>query len=322
MRQVRIHRFGGPEEMVLEELPTPEPGAGQALVRVEASGVNFVDVYQRTGLYPGELPRALGMEGAGVIETVGSGVSHVRKGDRVAWAMYPGSYATHAVIDASRLIPIPAALSFEQAAAAMLQGMTAHFLSHSTYPLGDEDTCLVHAAAGGVGRLLVQMAKRRGAKVIATCSASKVSIPKEAGADHVIAYDEEDFAAAVRKLEPDGVQVVYDSVGRATFDGSIDSLAMRGMMVLFGAASGPVDPIDPQLLNRKGSLFLTRPSLGHYTKERGELVWRAHDLLGWIAAGAITLKIDRTLPLREVAEAHRLLESRATAGKIVLLPHG
>lgn len=322
MQVVRIHEFGGPEVLRLEEVPTPAPGAGQALVRVSAIGVNFVDIYRRLGLYRIQLPHALGSEGAGTVEAVGPGVTGLRAGDRVAWADVSGSYATHVVAPVERLVPVPEGLTFEQAAAAMLQGMTAHYLSHSCYPLKAGDTCLVHAAAGGVGQLLCQMAKMRGARVIGTVgSEAKVAVAREAGADEVVVYTERDFVAEARRFtDGKGVHVVYDSVGKDTFDRSLDCLALRGYLVLFGQASGPVPPFDPQVLNAKGSLFLTRPSLGHYTHTREELLGRANDVLGWIQSGRLRIRIDRTYPLSEAAEAQRALASRQTTGKVLLIP--
>ncbi len=322
MQAIRVHEYGGPEVMQLEELPAPRPGPGEARVKIEASGVNFIDVYHRTGLYPSALPTILGREGAGTVLEVGPGVTDVKAGDRVAWAMLPGSYATEGVFPAHRLVAVPASVSAEVAAAAMLQGMTAHYLSHSTYPLKAGTTCLVHAAAGGVGLLLCQMAKMRGARVIGTVSTeAKAQLAREAGAGEVILYTQQDFESETKRLtDGRGVDVVYDSVGRDTFDKSLNCLVPLGYLVLFGQSSGPVAPVDPQVLNDKGSLFLTRPSLAHYTPRREDLVWRAQDVLGWIGAGTLRVRIDRTYPLAEAARAHAALASRQTAGKVVLVP--
>lgn len=322
MHAIRIHTTGGPEVLRYEELPQPHPAAGQVLVRVAASGVNYIDIYHRSGLYPLPLPATLGQEGAGTVEAVGPGVVGIQPGDRVAWSGIPGSYADYILAPAERLVGVPAHLGLEQAAAAMLQGMTAHYLACTTYPLAAGETCLVHAAAGGVGLLLVQIAKLRGARVIGTVStAAKADLARQAGADYVIRYTEQDFEAEVRRITHGaGVQVVYDSVGRVTFEKSLNCLARRGMLVLFGQSSGPVPPFDPQILNQKGSLFLTRPSLAHYTATREELLSRAGEVLGWIAAGRLALRIHRTYPLARAAEAHRDLESRATSGKLLLIP--
>jgi NADPH2:quinone reductase len=322
MRAIRVHEFGGPEAMRLEELPTPKPADGQALVRLEAAGLNFIDVYQRTGAYKNPLPYGLGLEGAGVVEAVGSGVSTVRAGDRVAWTGVPGSYATHNVVPADRLVALPAGVDGRAGAAAMLQGMTAHYLAHSTYPLKPGDTCLVHAAAGGVGLLLCQMARRAGARVIGTVSTEeKAKLAHEAGAHDVILYTRQDFEAEVLRLTGGKkLQVIYDAVGRDTFEKGLNCLAMRGYMVLYGASSGPVAPLDPQVLNAKGSLFLTRPSLFHYIASREDLVRRAGEVLGWIQQGELKLRIGATFPLGEAAKAHRDLEGRRTTGKVLLIP--
>jgi NADPH2:quinone reductase len=322
MRAIRVHQFGGPEAMKLEELPTPKPGDGQALVRLEAAGVNFIDVYQRSGLYKNPLPYGLGLEGAGVVEAVGGGVTTVRPGDRVAWTGVPGSYATHNVVPADRLVALPTGVDARAGAAAMLQGMTAHYLAHSTYPLKHGDACLVHAAAGGVGLILCQMAKRAGARVIGTVSTEeKAKLAREAGADEIIFYTRQDLVAEVKRLTGGkGLQVVYDSVGKDTFEKGFECLAMRGYMVLYGASSGPVTPLDPQILNAKGSLFLTRPSLFHYIATREDLVRRAGDVLGWIQKGELKLRIGATFPLDQAAQAHRDLEGRKTTGKVLLIP--
>ncbi len=322
MRAVRIHQNGGPEVLRVEELPTPSPGPGEVLVRLEAAGVNFIDVYHRTGLYKVALPYALGLEGAGILEAIGSGVSDLRAGMRVAWPSAPGSYATHVAVAADRVVPVPADVDGRSAAALMLQGITAHYLSHSTRPLGPGVTCLVHAGAGGVGLLLIQMAKRRGARVLATVSTEeKAQLAREAGADELLLYAKEDFVAQTRLLTSGaGVQVVYDSVGKNTFEGSLDCLAPRGMLVLFGQSSGPVPPLDLQVLSKKGSLFLTRPSMAHYIATRDELLSRCRDLFEWVADGTLRLRIGATFPLADAAEAHRQLEGRKTTGKVLLLP--
>jgi NADPH2:quinone reductase len=322
MKAIRIDGFGGPEVLRIANVPDPSPGPGQIVVRVEAAGLNFIDVYHRTGLYPNPLPFVPGMEGAGVVTGLGPGVTAFREGDRVAWTGILGSYAERMLLPADRGIAVPPGLSTETAAALMLQGLTAHYLSTSTFPLAAGHTCLVHAAAGGVGLLLVQMAKRRGARVIGTVgTAAKAALAREAGADHVVLYAEEDFLEAVKRLTGGrGVDVVYDSVGKSTAERSLDCLAPRGMMVFFGNASGPVPPIDPLVLSRKGSLFLTRPNLVHYIGDRASLEARAADVLGDAAAGRLRVRIDRKYPLGAAAEAHRALEGRQTAGKVLLVP--
>lgn len=322
MKGIRIHHYGNSDVLGLEELPDAPPGPGQALVKLKACGVNFIDIYQRRGIYPVPLPCILGLEGSGVVEQVGEKTTMVKVGDRVAFAGIPGAYATHLGVPADRLVLLPDSLAFEQGAAAMLQGMTAHYLSHSTYPIKPGESCLVHAAAGGVGQLLCQMAKMRGAKVFATVSSTdKAKLAKEAGADEVIRYDEKEFDAEVKRLTGGkGVNVVYDGVGKSTYEKSLNSLAVRGMLVLFGQSSGPVPSFDAQILNTKGSLFLTRPSLGHYTATRDELVWRSADVLNWISSGKLKLRIDRTFPLSQAREAHQVLENRETSGKVLLLP--
>jgi len=322
MRAIEVHTPGDAGVLRLEEVPDPRPAAGEALVRVEAVGVNFIDVYQRTGLYPRPRPFTPGTEGAGVVLAVGDGVTSVRVGDRVASEGLRGSYAELAVAPAERLVVLPDDVETRTAAAVMLQGMTAHYLATSTYPLSPGDWCLVHAAAGGVGLLLCQIAARRGARVIGTTSTpEKAALALEAGAHEVVRYTEQDFVSEVRRITAGhGVQVAYDSVGRTTFEGSLDCLARRGMLVLFGQSSGPVPPVDPQVLNRKGSLFLTRPTLAHYTATREELVARASDLLAWIGDGTLAVRIDRAYPLADAAEAHRALESRRTTGKVLLVP--
>ncbi|HKH44878.1 MAG TPA: quinone oxidoreductase [Thermoanaerobaculia bacterium] len=324
MKAIRVQAYGDPEALRFEEnVPDPVPGEGQTLVRIEAIGVNFIDVYHRTGLYKvASLPFTPGQEAAGTIEAVGPGVSSLSLGDRVAYTGVMGSYAEKAVVPVDRLVKLPEGLSARDGAAAMLQGITAHYLATSTFPLKPGDTCLVHAAAGGVGLLLCQIAKMRGARVLGTTSTEeKAQLARKAGADEVILYTEQDFAAEARRLtDGQGVQVVYDGVGRETFDKSLDSLARRGMLALFGQASGPVPPFDPIILNTKGSLFLTRPSLFHYIAAREELASRAADVLGWILDGKLKLRIDLELPLRDAAEAHRALEGRKTTGKVLLLP--
>lgn len=322
MRVMEAVRYGGPETIEARELPTAEPKRHEVRVRVAAAGVNYIDIYQRSGLYPTREPVRLGLEGAGVIDAVGSAVRTLGVGQRVAWSDQPGSYATHVCISAERAIPVPDGVASKQAAAAMLQGMTAHYLTHDTFRLGPGDTCLVHAAAGGVGLLLCQMAKRLGARVIGTTSnESKEKLARAAGADHVILYTKRDFASEVRVLTGGkGVQVVYDSVGKDTWERSLASLATRGVLVLFGQASGPVPPIDPQLLAKGGSLTLTRASLFHYVETRRELEERAGAVLAMIRRGELTLRVDRELPLERAREAHELLEARATTGKLLLLP--
>jgi NADPH:quinone reductase len=322
MNAIRVTKRGGPEVLLYEELPTPEPGPTDALVRIEAIGVNYVDTYQRAGVYKIALPFTPGSEAAGVVEAIGSEVTDVQVGDRVAYAGVLGAYATHAVVPAARLVKILDGVDTRTAAALMLQGMTAHYLSHSTYPLKQGDTALVHAAAGGVGLLLVQMAKMREARVFGTTSTqAKAALAAEAGADHVILYTSHDFEAELKRFtDGRGVQVVYDGVGKTTYEQGMNCLAPRGYMVLFGQASGPVPPIDPQVLSAKGSLFLTRPTMGHYVATRDELQWRAGDVLGWVASGRLKVRIDSTFPLADAGEAHRRLESRQSAGKILLIP--
>ena len=300
----------------------PRPGPGQALLRIEAVGLNFVEIYQRTGLYRLPLPFTAGSEAAGTVEAVGPGVTTVRPGDRVASVNTLGAYAEYALAQAERLVPVPDRVTTRQAAAVLLQGITAHYLTHSTFPLQRGQTCLVHAAAGGVGLLLCQMARRLGARVIATVSTEeKAALAREAGADEVILYTQADFETEVKRLTAGtGVHVVYDSVGRTTFAKGLNCLVPRGMMVLFGQSSGPVEPFELQLLAQKGSLFLTRPTIGHYTASRAELLERADEVLGWVASGALAVRVGHEYPLAQAAEAHRALEGRRTTGKALLLP--
>ncbi len=322
MKAVRVHEHGGPEVLRYEDVPVPAPGPGEARVRLEASGVNFIDVYQRSGLYRVSLPMILGSEGAGVVDAVGPDVADLTPGDRVAYAMPPGAYAEFSVVPAWRLVPLPPAIDARTAAAVMLQGMTAHYLTHSTYALQPGDTALVHAAGGGLGLLLVQVSKKLGATVFGTVSTEeKARAAREAGADEVILYTREDFEEAVRRLTGGhGVDVVYDSVGQTTAEKSLNCLRPRGILVLYGNASGPAPAVDPLTLMGKGSLFLTRPTLPHYTRTRDEVRWRAGALFDWIAAGHLKVRIVRTFPLAAAAEAHRMLEGRGVAGKLVLIP--
>ncbi|HVL17995.1 MAG TPA: quinone oxidoreductase [Gemmatimonadales bacterium] len=322
MQAIRVHRFGGPEVLRVEDLPIPEPGAGDALIKVEAAGINFVDVYHRDGRYPGQLPLTLGREAAGTVERVGAGVTTCRPGDRVVSETVRGGYAQYALAAAERLVPVPDQVSSRQAAAVLLQGMTAHYLAYATYPLAPGDTCLVHAAAGGLGLLLCQIASRIGARVIGTVSTEdKAALARRAGAHEVILYTRIDFLDEVRRLTGGaGVQVVYDSVGRTTFLKGLDCLTRRGMMVLCGQSSGPVEAFDPQLLNPKGSLFLTRPTLAHYTATRAELLERGDEVLRWVAEGALEVRIGGDFPLAQAADAHRELEARRTTGKVLLIP--
>lgn len=322
MKAIRIHKFGDHEVLHYDEVPLPEPKAGEVRVKLAASGVNFIDIYHRTGLYPNTLPLVLGSEGSGIVDKVGDEVTELKVGDRVAYASLPASYAEYVVAPASRLVPVPESVSLEQAAAVMLQGMTAHYLATSTYPLQPGDTALVHAAAGGVGQLLTQIAKQRGARVIGTVSTrEKADLARTNGADEVILYTQEDFDVAAKRLTAGrGVDVVYDAVGKTTFNQSLNSLRPRGYLVLYGASSGPVPPLDPQVLNAKGSLFLTRPTLVNYIASRAELLQRAEDLFSWMAAGKLQVRIDKAFPLAQTAEAHRYLEGRHTKGKIILIP--
>ncbi|MBU6333013.1 MAG: quinone oxidoreductase [Chloroflexi bacterium] len=322
MRAIRIHGFGGVEALELDELEMPRPAAGEALVRISAIGVNFIDIYQRSGQYRGALPLTLGQEAAGVVCELGAGVDPALLGARVAYAMQPGAYAEYAAVPAWKLVALPDAVSEQVAAAVMLQGMTAHYLSHSTWPLQPGDVALVHAAAGGVGQLLVQLARRRGARVIGTVSTgAKAAIAQRCGADVVVDYTREDFVAVVqRETHGRGVDVVYDSVGRTTFEQSLAALRPRGMLVLYGQSSGAVPPFDPQVLNARGSLFLTRPTLLHYSASRDELLGRAGALFAAIEAETLQVQIDSVYPLAEAGAAHAALAGRATSGKVLLVP--
>jgi NADPH:quinone reductase len=322
MKAIRVRETGGAEKLVIEEVPQPAPGPGEACVQVKATGVNFIDIYHRTGVYAMPLPFTPGMEAAGVVTAVGEGVTSVSVGDRVGYAMSIGSYSESALVPAWKLVKLPDGVDFEAGAAAMLQGMTAHYLVFSTFPLRSGETALIHAAAGGVGLLLTQLAKRLGAKVIGTVStAAKEELARSAGADEVIRYDEVNFLDVVKRLTGGrGVDVVYDSVGKTTFAGSLDCLRPRGMLVLYGQSSGLVPPFDPGLLAGKGSLYLTRPILGHYATTQEEIAWRAGEILSWIKGGELRLRVERTWPLAEAAEAHRALESRRTTGKVLLIP--
>jgi NADPH2:quinone reductase len=322
MKAIRIHQIGGAEALQYEDAPIPTPEPNEALIKIAASGVNFIDVYFRQGLYKAALPFTLGNEAAGVVESLGAQVSEVKSGDRVAFTTTLGCYAEYAAVPASRLVPLPNEISFESGAAAMLQGMTAHYLSHSTFPLQAGQTCLVHAAAGGVGALLIQMAKRLGARVIGTVSTEeKAKIAKEAGADEIVLYTQQDFEIEVKRLTDNrGVDVVYDSVGKTTYEKSMSCLARRGCLVLFGQSGGAVPPIDPLLLMTKGSLFLTRCNLAAYTATREELLWRAGEVLQGVARGELKLRLHKTFALDEAAAAHKLLEGRQTMGKLLLVP--
>ncbi len=308
--------------MRYEDAPTPTPGEGQVLVKLAAAGVNYIDVYQRTGLYPNNLPYTLGLEGSGSVVGVGPAVTAFKEGDRVAYTGVPGAYAEYAMVPADRLVKMPEGVDVKAGAAAMLQGMTAHYLAYTTYSLKAGARCVIHAAAGGVGLLLVQMAKQCGAMVIGTVSTEeKAALAREAGADHVIRYTQQDFEQEVKQItDGEGVNVVYDSVGQSTFEKSLNCLSPLGYMVLYGQASGPVAPFDPAILNSKGSLFLTRPSLFHYISDRQSLLDRAGDVLGWIASGQLKVRMEFNFPLAEAAEAHRSLEGRKTTGKVLLIP--
>lgn len=322
MRAIQVHETGGPEVLRLVELAPPEPGPGQVRVQVAAAGLNYIDTYHRTGLYKLELPFTPGMEFAGTIAALGPGVSGWTLGERVATASGVGAYAEYALAPAARLVRLPQAVDVKLGAAVMLQGMTAHYLAYSTYPLKASDTCVVTAAAGGVGLLLVQIAKRLGARVIGLCgNDAKAALARAAGADEVIIYTREPFAARVRELtDGRGADVIYDSVGASTFEASLDSLRPRGMLVSFGNASGPVPSVSPLVLSTKGSLFLTRPTLAHYTADEQELTSRAEALFSWMAKGELAVRVDLEFALDQAADAHRALESRQTTGKVLIVP--
>jgi NADPH2:quinone reductase len=320
MKRVVALEPGGPEKLTLVETSSPTPGPRDVVVSLAASGVNFIDIYFRKGLYKADAPIALGSEGAGIVTRVGSEVTEFDPGDRVAFAMFRGSYAEEILIPVAQVVEIPDDVSFQTAAAVMLQGMTAHYLTRSTYPLAVGQTCLVHAAAGGAGGMIVQMAKLAGARVLGTASTeAKAAEARELGAEHVIIYTEEDFEAEVKRLtDGRGVDVVYDSVGQSTFDKSLNVLRPRGLLVLFGQSSGPVAPVDPTVLNLRGSIFLTRPNLAHYIATRDELLWRASEVMAHVAAGDLKVRVSRVYPLSHAADAHRDLESRKTTGALVL----
>lgn len=322
MKAIQVHQTGGPDVMQYENIAVPEPAAGQARVKIEAAGLNFIDIYHRIGQYPLPLPFTPGMEGAGIVDAVAPDVTVIKPGDRVAYTMERGAYAEYAIVPAWKLIKIPDAVSSQAAAAIMLQGLTAHYLSASTYPLKAGETALVHAAAGGVGLLLVQMAKKRGARVIGTVSTEeKAELARKAGADEVILYTQQDFEVETKRItDGKGVDVAYDSVGITTFDKSLKCLRPRGYMVLYGAASGPVPAFDLQRLNAGGSLFVTRPSLGHYILNRAELQGRCDEVFDWIAAGELEVRIDQTFGMADAPAAHRYMEDRQTKGKVLLIP--
>ncbi|OZF31192.1 NADPH:quinone reductase [Rhodococcus sp. 14-2483-1-1] len=321
MRAIRIDNTGGPEVLTVVDLPVPTPGAGQILVRTDAIGINYIDTYFRRGMYPRALPYVPGDEGSGVIDQIGSDVTDFAPGDRVAWAAAPGSYAEYVLVDASSAISVPDGVPADQAASALLQGMTAHYLIESTYPAQRGDTVLVHAGAGGVGLILTQLAVAKGVNVITTVSTdAKAELSKRTGAAHVLRYDD-DIAARVRDItDGEGVHAVYDGVGADTFEASLASLRIRGTLALFGAASGPVPPLDPQRLNGAGSLFLTRPTLAHHIRDRAELEWRAGDVFAAMANGTLTVQVGARYALEDAAQAHIDLESRKTTGSIVLVP--
>jgi NADPH2:quinone reductase len=322
MRAIRVERQGDPDVLTLQETALPEPGSGLVRVKLAATGLNFIEIYQRMGQYKIPLPWTPGSEAAGIVDAVGPDVTNLKPGDRVASSAFAGAYAEYALAPAWQLVPLPDEVDFRVAAAVMLQGMTAHYLTHSTYPLKSGETALIYAAAGGVGGLLVQIAKLRGARVIAAVgSEAKVAAARALGADEVFVYRQVDIAKTVRELNGGhGVPVVYESVGKDTFDASLNCLRPRGYLVLFGQSSGPVPPFDPQRLNALGSLFLTRPTLGHYTMSRDEILWRANDLFNWIAAGQLTVRVDRAFPLAQVGDAQAHLASGAALGKVILEP--
>ena len=322
MKAVRVYESGGPDKMVLDDVERRSPGPGEALIKIGAAGVNFIDTYHRTGLYPLDLPFTLGIEGAGTVDAIGEGVARVSVGDRVAFADGSGTYAEYAVCSEDRLVALPDGLDFRRAASAMLQGMTAHYLAHGSFSINPGHTVLVHAGAGGVGLLLTQIARRLGARVLTTVSTDeKAELSRGAGADAVILYTREDFKVEVDRLTDGvGVDVVYDSVAKDTFDKSLDCLRVRGTFVLYGQSSGPVPPFDPRVLNNKGSLFLTRPKLGDYTASRDDLVRRATDILEWVSDGSLKLRAEHDFSLADAADAHRALEGRKTTGKVLLIP--
>ena len=322
MKAIRVNAPGGPDVLRYEDVAEPAPKAGEAVVKVDAAGINYIDVYQRSGQYKLALPLTLGLEAGGTVTAVGPNVAEVKVGDKVAYTGIPGAYAQYAAVPATRLVTLPAGLTTRQGAAAMLQGLTAHYLASSTYPLKSGDTCLVHAAAGGVGLLLCQIAKMRGARVIGTVSTEeKAKLAREAGASDVILYTKQDFEAEVKRLtDGKGLQVVYDSVGQTTFDKGFNCLAPRGTMALYGQSSGPIGPFDLGVLNAKGSLFVTRPSLNHHIITRAELLERSNELLGWIRDGKLKLRTEFEFPLKDAADAHRALEGRKTTGKVLLIP--
>ncbi len=322
MHAIQVGEHGGPEVLRWVELPDPEPGPGQLLVDLAAAGLNFIDTYMRSGLYPRPLPFVLGNEGAGTVRAVGPDVTGFGPGDRVAWTGVIGSYATKVLVPAAQALPVPDGVELDVACAATLQGMTAHFLVTDCFPLEPGHKCLIQAGAGGVGLLAIQMAKMRGAEVFTTVgSADKVELAKGAGADHVILYRDEDFGAAVEQIAgPRPLHVIYDGVGQQTFERGLQVLRPRGTMVTFGNASGPVEPMAPLRLMQGGSLFLTRPTLGDYTLTRPELEARANDVFGWIAAGRLDVRVGARIPLADAADAHRLLEGRTTTGKVLLVP--
>ncbi|HKS24949.1 MAG TPA: quinone oxidoreductase [Thermoanaerobaculia bacterium] len=319
MKAIRIEKTGGPEVLTLADVAVPEPKPNEAVVQIAASGVNFIDVYFREGRYPVQLPVTLGQEGAGVVTAAGAEVRNVKIGDRVAYASVQGSYAEYAAVPAERLVIVPEGIELETAAALMLQGMTAHYLTHSTWPLRAGETAIVHAAAGGVGLLLVQLAKAIGARVIGTAgSQEKAQLARDAGADEMIVYTESDFESEAKRLAPGGVDVIYDGVGKSTFDADLNLLRPRGLVALFGASSGAVPPFDPIKLSQKGSLYLTRPTLGHYIAKREELEQRAGDLFAMVRDGKLKVRIHHEYALADAAQAHRDLEGRRTTGKLLL----
>ncbi len=322
MKAIRVHETGDTEKLIYEDIPVPSPKQDQALVKIHAIGLNYIDVYYRTGLYKSPLPFTPGMEAAGIVEAVGEHATEVKPGDRVAYAGIMGAYAEYALVSSGKLVKLPDGIDYQKAAAVMLQGITAHYLTYSTFPLRKGETLLLHAAAGGVGLLLIQIAKRIGARVIGTVSSEeKAALARNAGADHVIIYTKDDFVEGVKQItDGTGVNVVYDSVGRTTFDKSLNCLKRRGMLVLFGQSSGSVPPFDLGILNQRGSLYVTRPGIGHYTATREELLWRAGEVMNWISDGSLKVHIDHVYPLQEAAQAHQALEARKTVGKVLLRP--